>query len=117
MACVNAPIPRICVENPIGYCGTHYRKADQIINPWQFGHEANKPTCLWLKNLPKLVPTKIVDKGKFYVKANGNRMSAWSHITSGTRKELRAKIASRTFPGIASAMAAQWLSPQSIINK
>lgn len=103
-----APIERICIENPIGYLGTHWRKSNQIINPWMFGHEANKPTCLWLKNLPTLVPTKIVGKGKFYVKKNGARMSAWSHITSGTRKEERAKIASRTFQGIADAMAEQW---------
>lgn len=103
-----APIPKMALENPIGYLGTHWRKSDQIINPWMFGDEANKPTCLWLRGLPKLTPTKIVDKGKFYVKKNGARMSAWSHITSGTRKEERARIASRTFPGIAEAMAEQW---------
>jgi len=108
MLMVDSSIPRICVENPVGYCGTHYKRADQIINPWQFGHEANKPTCLWLKNLPLLKPTKIVGKGKFYIKSNGARMSAWSHITSGTKKELRAKIASKTFQGIADAMADQW---------
>ena len=79
-----------------------------MINPWQFGQEFNKPTCLWLKWLPPLVPTKIVGKGKFYTKKNGARMSAWSHITSGTRKEEQAKIASRTFQGIANAMADQW---------
>ena len=104
----SAPIERICLENPIGYLGTHWLKYQQIINPWMFGDEANKPTCLWLKNMPTLAPTKIVGKGKFYVKKNGSRMSAWSHITSGTRKEERARIASRTFPGIANAMAAQW---------
>lgn len=104
----NAPIDRVCIENPIGYLGTHWQKANQIINPWQFGNEANKPTCLWLRNLPILKPTKIVDKGRFYIKKNGARMSAWSHVTSGTRKEERAKIASRTFQGIADAMASQW---------
>ena len=100
--------PAVVIENPIGTMSSRYRKPDQIINPWQFGHEANKPTCLWLKGVPKLIPTQIVDKGKFYVKANGARMSAWSHITSGTNKEKRATIAARTFPGIAKAMAKQW---------
>lgn len=104
----DAPIEHIAIENPIGYLNRHGRKPDCIVNPWQFGDEAHKPTCLWLKNLPKLFPTKIVGRGKFYTKANGTRMSAWSHITSGTRKSERAKIASRTFQGIADAMAEQW---------
>lgn len=108
MEMMNANIPMISVENPVGIMSTRFRKPDQIVNPWMFGDKANKPTCLWLKNLPLLTPTKIVDKGKFYVKKNGQRMSAWSHITSGTRKELRAKIASTTFKGIAEAMADQW---------
>lgn len=101
-------IPKIAIENPIGIMSTKFRKPDQIIQPWQFGHEATKSTCLWLKNLPKLNPTNIVDKGKFYLKKNGSRMAAWSHVTSGTKKELRAQIASRTFLGIAQAMADQW---------
>lgn len=101
-------IAKIAIENPIGYLNKNWRKPDQIINPWQFGHEAHKPTCLWLKNLPRLAPTDVVGRGEFYTKANGTRMSKWSHITSGTRKEDRAKIASRTFSGIARAMAEQW---------
>jgi len=108
MALYNADIPRIAVENPVGTMSTRFRKPDQIVNPWHFGQEFNKPTCLWLKGLPKLIPTNIVGKGKFYIKANGNRISAWSHITSGTRKAERAKIASRTFTGFAEAMASQW---------
>lgn len=111
-ALAGAPIARIAVENPIGYLNKHWERfpngPNQIINPWQFGHEANKPTCLWLKNLPNLVPTKLVGKGEFYTKANGARMSKWSHVTSGTNKEKRAKIASKTFQGIADAMADQW---------
>jgi hypothetical protein len=103
-----APINKIAIENPIGYLSNHFMKPAQIINPWMFGQEANKPTCLWLKNLPLLLPTSIVGHGEFYTKANGNRMSKWSHITSGTRKEERARIASRTFQGIADAMAEQW---------
>jgi hypothetical protein len=104
----DAKIPMLAMENPIGYLGTHWKKATQIVQPWQFGHQANKPTCLWLRGLPCLIPTNVVDKGKFYVKKNGARMSAWSHITSGTRKAERARIASLTFQGIADAMADQW---------
>jgi hypothetical protein len=111
-ALASADIPKIAVENPIGYLNKHWDRfpkgPSQIINPWQFGHEANKPTCLWLKNLPPLFPTKIVGKGEFYTKANGTRMSKWSHITSGTNKQKRAQIASKTFQGIADAMATQW---------
>lgn len=105
---LNTSIPRVALENPIGCISTKIRKPDQIVHPWQFGHEASKPTCLWLKNLPLLEPYEIVGKGKFYTKANGHRMAAWSHITSGTNKEKRARIASRTFHGIAKAMAATW---------
>lgn len=108
VALSEAPIAKIAIENPIGYLNRNWRKPDCIVNPWQFGHEAHKPTCLWLKGLPPLLPTKIVGRGRFYTKANGTRMSAWSHVTSGTRKEERARIASRTFPGIAAAMATQW---------
>ena len=104
----NAPIDKICIENPIGYLSNNWRKWNQIVHPWQFGDEASKPTCLWLKNLPLLKPTNIVGKGEFYVKSNGARMAKWSHITSGTNKSKRAKIASTTFKGIADAMASQW---------
>lgn len=104
----DAPIAKIAIENPIGYLNKNWRKPTQIIHPWQHGHEANKPTCLWLKDLPPLTPTQIVGKGDFYVKANGHRMSVWSHKQSGTNKAKRAKIASTTFQGIADAMAQQW---------
>jgi hypothetical protein len=104
----NAPIAHVALENPIGFLNRNWRKPTQVVHPWQFGHEASKPTCLWLRGLPALRPTKIVGKGEFYVKANGHRMAKWSHITSGTDKAKRAKIASRTFAGIAAAMAAQW---------
>lgn len=107
----HAPIERIAIENPIGFLSNNWRKPNQVIHPWQHGHEASKPTCLWLRGLPLLQPTSIVGKGEFYTKANGARMAKWSHITSGTRKAERAAIASRTFPGIASAMAAQWGTP------
>ena len=104
---MSAPIGRIAIENPVGRLSTMIRKPDQIVHPWQFGDEANKPTCFWLTGLPLLQPTKIVSKGEFYMKANGHRLSKWSHKTSGSKAD-RARIASRTFPGIAEAMATQW---------
>lgn len=110
----SAPINHIAIENPIGYLNKNWRRPSQIIHPWQFGHEASKPTCLWLKNLPQLTPTQIVGRGEFYTKKNGTRMAKWSHITSGTRKLERARIASRTFYGIAAAMADQWGSLTSL---
>lgn len=102
------PVAKMALENPIGWLNRNWQRPTQIIQPWQFGHEANKPTCLWLRGLSKLQPTKIVGKGEFYTKKNGARMSKWSHITSGTRKSERARIASQTFTGIAEAMADQW---------
>jgi hypothetical protein len=110
-----APCERIAIENPVGYLSKNWplfpKGPTQVVHPWQFGHEANKPTCLWLKNLPKLTPTQIVGKGEFYVKTNGWRLSKWSHGISGTKKE-RARNASRTFKGIAQAMAEQWTLKQ-----
>lgn len=102
-----APIPRIALENPIGCISSQIRKPDQIIQPWQFGEDASKRTCLWLKNLPPLRPTsyvapRIVD-GR----------PRWSNQTdSGQNRESpsahRWKIRSATYRGIAAAMAAQW---------
>ncbi len=108
MQLYNAPIKRVCIENPVGVMSTRFRKPDQVVHPWQHGDEANKPTCLWLRNLPLIKPTNIVGKGEFYTKANGHRMSKWSHKCSGTRKEERAAIAATTFQGVANAMAQQW---------
>ena len=95
MKLVNADIPKIAIENPIGIMSTHYRKPDQIIQPWQFGHGETKATCLWLKNLPKLEPTNIVE---------GREQRIWKMPPSKNR----AKERSRTFQGIANAMAEQW---------
>jgi len=95
MQFVNAKCKRIAIENPIGIMSTLWRKPDQIIHPWQFGHGETKATCLWLKSLPLLEPTNIVD---------GRNHSIWKMPPS----EERAKIRSRTFPGIAKAMAEQW---------
>lgn len=92
-----ADIPRIAIENPIGIMSSEYRKPDQIIQPWQFGHGETKATCLWLKGLPPLVPTEIVGGGVLE-----NRI--W-RMPPGPE---RAKLRSKTYPGIARAMAEQW---------
>ncbi len=90
-----APIPRICIENPISVISSRIRKPDQIIQPWQYGHGETKATCLWLKNLPKLVPTDVVD----------GRVPRVHHASPGPN---RWKERSRTMAGIANAMADQW---------
>ena len=114
MKFVNADCDKIAIENPIGIMSTKYRKPDQIIQPWQFGDKYSKSTCLWLKNLPLLVPTKIVEKGEFieWIDKNGKkkRQSKWLYEALKNSKNAaeRAKIRSKTFPGIANAMATQW---------
>ena len=95
---MDAPIERIAVENPISVISSKIRKPDQIIQPWQFGHGETKATCLWLKNLPKLKPTDIVD---------GRYQRSYLTPPSPDRWMKR----SRTYQGIADAMAAQWGSP------
>lgn len=102
---MNAPIDKICIENPISVISTQIRKPDQIIHPWQHGHEASKPTCLWLKNLPLIAPTKIVGKGEYVTTKGGNRIPKWYNLPPGPD---RAKIRARTFEGIAQAFADQW---------
>lgn len=86
---------KLCIENPIGIMSSHYRKPDQIIHPWQFGHGETKATCLWLKGLPKLEPTNIVE---------GREQRVWKLPPSADRARLR----SITYQGIAAAMADQW---------
>ena len=102
---MDAPIPRICVENPVSIISTRIRKPDQIIQPWQYGHEATKTTCLWLKGLPPLVPTNIVGKGARHVTKSGKSLPTWYNLPPSL---MRWKIRSATFQGIADAMAAQW---------
>lgn len=101
---LNAPIPKICLENPVGIIGTRIRKVDQIIHPWQFGHETTKPTCLWLKGLPLLEPTNIVSRGVRKVYLSGKTAPLW-HNQTGRGQGKRRSV---TFEGIAKAMAAQW---------
>ena len=95
MRFVNADCKHIAIENPVGYMSSYYRKPDQIIQPWQFGHGEVKATCLWLKNLPKLQPSEIV---------NEREAKVWK-MPPGPE---RAKLRSKTYPGIAAAMAEQW---------
>lgn len=92
---LSAPIPRIALENPVSIISSRIRKPDQIIQPWQFGHGELKATCLWLKGLPLLVPTKVVPGREARVHRMPPGPERW-------------KERSRTFEGIASAMAAQW---------
>ena len=114
MKLINAPIERIAVENPIGIMSTKYRKPDQIIQPWQFGDKAQKSTCLWLKNLPKLVPTDVVDKGEFFEftskKGVKKKMAMWYYkaLLEAKTPEQRSTLRSKTFVGIAKSMASQW---------
>lgn len=91
----NANCDKIAIENPVGIMSTYYKKPTQIIQPWQFGHGETKRTCLWLKNLPKLKPTNIV---------NGRDQRVWRIGPSVDRAKLRSK----TYTGIAKAMAEQW---------
>tara|TARA_R110000868_G_scaffold126405_1_gene333463 strand:+ start:304 stop:882 length:579 start_codon:yes stop_codon:yes gene_type:complete len=92
---MDAPIPRIAIENPIGVISTRIRKPDQIIQPWMFGHGETKATCLWLKGLPKLTPTDVVDGRDARIHRMPPGPDRW-------------KERSRTFTGIAEAMADQW---------
>lgn len=108
LALANAPIDRIAVENPIGIMSSYWRKPDQIIQPWQFGHNMSKSTCLWLKNLPLLTPTDIVDKGEFVTFKSGKRMTKWYSDAAKFDPKTRTKIRNTTFQGIADAMADQW---------
>jgi hypothetical protein len=92
---MSSGLKRICIENPIGVLSTQIRKPDQIIQPWQFGHGETKATCLWLKNLPPLKPTKIVDGREARIHRMPPGPNRW-------------KERSRTYDGIAKAMATQW---------
>jgi len=107
-ALMDAPISRIVIENPVSVISSEIRKPDQIIQPWQFGDEAQKATCLWLKNVPKLEPTKIVGKGEIVTFKSGKRMSKWMCEAFRLPKAERQKLRSKTLPGIAEAMANQW---------
>lgn len=102
---LDAPIPRICIENPVSIISSRIRKADQVIQPWQFGEGEVKTTCLWLKGLPKLIPTHKPGGDLFTLPApEGRHQRCWLMPPSPTRWKER----SRTYQGIARAMAEQW---------
>ena len=103
MLFANLSCEKVAIENPIGIISTHWRKPDQIIQPWQFGHPETKATCLWLKGLTKLVPTNDVRKE---MEALPRNKAMRLHYLPPSPE--RAKLRSKTFPGIAKAMAEQW---------
>lgn len=101
---LEAPVPHIALENPVGCISSRIRKPDQIIQPWQFGHPESKATCLWLKNLPALLPTDVLTKPE---------SGRWENQTASGQNKLppsddRWKLRSKTYLGIARAMAVQW---------
>jgi len=114
MLFVNHPCEKIAIENPIGIMSSKWKKPNQIIHPWMFGDKFTKSTCLWLKGLPDLVPTDIVDKGEFieFVSKKGvkKKQPKWyfDALKNSKTPDERAKLRSKTFPGIAKAMADQW---------
>jgi hypothetical protein len=103
-------VHRIAIENPVSVISTLIRKPDQIIQPWMFGDEATKTTCLWLKNLPKLEPTNIVGKGERTIFKSGKSHPKWyaDALANAKTAEERRTLRSKTFPGIAKAIANQW---------
>ena len=103
-------IPRIAIENPVSVISSKIRKPDQIIQPWMFGDEATKTTCLWLKNLPLLTPTNIVGKGERTIFKSGKSHPKWyaDALANAKTPEERRTLRSKTFNGIAKAIAHQW---------
>lgn len=108
MKFMNADCDKIAVENPVGYMNTHYRKPDQIIQPYMFGDAFEKATCLWLKGLPKLTPTDMVEPPERVNFKSGKSMPKWYADLWHLPSSERAKLRSKTFEGIAEAMSDQW---------
>lgn len=103
----NAPIEKICIENPVGVISTYVRKPNQYIQPYQYGHTDSKKTGLWLKRLPLLKPTKSI-KPEYIVAPSGKRMSKTHAMNPSTNNLNNKKLRSKTYQGIADAMANQW---------
>ena len=103
---LNAPINKIALENPVSVISTKIRKPNQIIQPFEYGHDVSKKTCLWLKNLPNLKPTKIVKPD--IIEKNGYKMSRHHWETFKLPSKIRGKVRSKFYTGIANAMADQW---------
>lgn len=108
MKFVNAECEHIAIENPIGYISSYYRKPDQIIQPYEFGYPARKATCLWLKGLSKLQPTNLVTPDIIKYKNGKGTDNPWHMNTMSLPPAERSRARSKTFEGIASAMATQW---------
>lgn len=108
MAFVNADCERIAIENPVGVMSSEFRKPNQIVHPYMFGTPERKGTCLWLKNLPELVPTDIVEPKIITYKNGKGTDSLWHMETMRLPPAERSKMRSKTFPGVAKAMAEQW---------
>ena len=108
MAFANADCERIAIENPIGYMSTAWRKPDQIIHPYMFGDPARKGTCLWLKGLPQLKPTNVVEPEIIAYKNGKGTDNPWHMDTMKLPPDERARARSVTYQGIADAMADQW---------
>jgi site-specific DNA-cytosine methylase len=104
----NAKCDKIAIENPVGIMSNHYRKPNQIIQPFMFGDPFSKKTCLWLKGLPELTPTNVVGTGEKVTYASGKSMPKWYADAYKLPPAQRAKVRSKTFDGIAKAMADQW---------
>lgn len=103
----NVDIPRIAIENPVGVMSSEFRKPDQYVHPYYFGDPHSKKTGLWLKNLPLLVPTNIVEP-QFYIYKNGGKDPIWHVETMKLPPDERSRVRSKTFQGLADAMANQW---------
>jgi len=108
MLFANADCDKIAIENPVGIMSSEWRKPNQIINPYQFGDPFEKKTCLWIKGLPNLEPTNIVEPAPRTVFESGKSMPTWYAEAWKLPKEERSTLRSKTFPGIAKAMAEQW---------
>lgn len=117
MTIANADCDKIAIENPVGVMSTYWRKPDQIIQPYQYGDAYEKRTCLWLKGLPTLTPTKIVEIPDRIQFKSGKTMAKWYVEAGNLSKEQRALVRSKTFPGIARAMAEQWGNDCSNLKK
>ena len=114
----DADIKHIAIENPVGLLSSRWRKPDQIVQPYMFGDEATKTTCLWLKNLPKLIPTNVVGKGERTVFTSGKSHPKWyaDALKNAKTKEERQTLRSKTFEGMANAFAEQWTIKQQMLK-
>lgn len=116
MRLYHCKIPKVAIENPIGVMSSRFRKPDQVIQPWMFGDPTPKSTCLWLRGVPKLKPTDVVEPEFIIGKKDGKKYSYIHHTSVSMAKNERSKLRSKTFPGIAKAMAEQWTTMEIILG-